>query len=113
MNTKRTTTKKTKTKTTSTQREFFIADALRYIPGQTGRHAWGRDLLRARTPNALLRALDGRPHIAYASNGVQAIRIALIDADGAIFAPIWPKADAEPLDAVLGRIAADPHGWSP
>jgi hypothetical protein len=108
MNTKR----KTKANTTKTKREFFIADALLHIPEHTGREAWGRELLRARTPKELLRKLDGRPHIAYASNGTQAIRIAIIDTGSTILAPIWPKADAEPLQAVLARIDADPNGWS-
>ena len=103
---------KTKTKTTKTKREFFIADALQHFPEHTGRKAWGREVLRARTPEALLRKLDGRPHVAYASNGAQAIRIALIDTGSTILAPIWPKADAEPLQAVLDAIAADPNGWS-
>ncbi len=102
----------TKTKTTKAKREFFIADALLHIPGQIGRNAWGREVLRARTPRELLRMLDGRPHVAYASNGVQAIRIALIDTGSTILAPIWPKADAEPLQAILARIDADPNGWA-
>ena len=106
------TKKKTNTKTTKTTREFFIADALLHLPEHTGRKAWGREVLRARTPEALLRKLDGRPHVAYASNGAQAIRIALIDTGSTILAPIWPKADAEPLQAVLDAIAADPNGWS-
>lgn len=106
------TNKKTKTKTTKTKREFFIADALLHFPEHTGREAWGRELLRARTPRELVRKLDGRPHVAYASNGTQAIRIAIIDTGSTIFAPIWPKAEAEPLKAVLGRINADPNGWS-
>ena len=108
MNTKR----KTKANTTKTKREFFIADALRHMPEHTGRKAWGRELLRAGTPKELLRKLDGRPHIAYASNGTQAIRIAIIDTGSTILAPIWPKAEAEPLQAVLARIDADPNGWS-
>lgn len=101
-----------KTKTTKTTREFFIADALLYLPGRSGRTAWGREVLRARTPKELLRKLDGRPHVAYASNGVHAIRIALIDTGSTILAPIWPKAEAEPLQAILARIDADPNGWS-
>lgn len=106
------TASKTKQKTTKPQKEYFIADALMYIPGQTGRQAWGREVLRARTPRALLRLLDGRPHIAYATNGVQAVRIALIDTGTVIFAPVWPHANTESLQAVLNRIDADPHGWS-
>lgn len=107
------TTRKAKTGTTKERREFFIADALRYIPGKTGREAWGRELLRAGTARELFRKLDGRPHVAYASNGVQAIRIALIEADSSLYAPIWPKADVEPLKAILTRIAAHPNGWAP
>lgn len=103
---------KTKAAKTRVKREFFIADALCHIPGQAGRKAWGRELLRARTPQALLRQLDGRPHVAYASNGVQAVRIALIDIGSAVLAPIWPKAEAEPLADILARIDADPNGWS-
>lgn len=106
------TKQKTKATRTRTKREFFIADALLHVPGHTGRKAWGRELLRARTPRELLRKLDGRPHIAYASNGTQAIRIALIDIGSTILAPIWPKAEAEPLKAILARIDADPNGWS-
>jgi hypothetical protein len=89
-------------------KEFFLASLLVRIPGKRGRHAWRREVLRARTPHALLRRIDGRKHFAYASNGVEAIRIELIDVGSTILAPIADGAQAEPLEGLLARIAANP-----
>jgi hypothetical protein len=91
-------------------KEFFLASLLVRIPGQRGRHAWRREVLRARTPQALLRQIDGRKHFAYASNGVDVIRIELIDVGSTILAPIADGAQVEPLDGLLARIAANPTG---
>jgi hypothetical protein len=90
--------------------EFFLASLLVRIPGKRGRHAWRREVLRARTPQALLRQIDGRKHFAYASNGVEAIRIELIDVGRTVLAPIADGAQVEPLDGLLARIAANPTG---
>jgi hypothetical protein len=89
-------------------KEFFIASLLVRVPGQRGRHARRRELLRARTPHALLRRIDGRKHVAYASNGVEVIRIVLIDTGRSLLAPIADGAQAEPLGDLLARIAANP-----
>ena len=91
-------------------KEFFIASLLVRVPGQRGRHAWRRELLRARTPHALLRRIDGRKHVAYASNGIDVIRIELIDTGRTLLAPIADGAQAEPLGDLLARIAANPTG---
>ena len=91
-------------------KEFFIASLLVRVPDQRGRHAWRRELLRARTPHALLRRIDGRRHVAYASNGVEVIRIELIDTGRSLLAPIADGAQAEPLGDLLARIAANPTG---
>lgn len=91
-------------------KEFFLASLLVRIPGKRGRHAWRREVLRARTPQALLRQIDGRKHFAYASNGIEAIRIELIDVGSSILAPIADGAQAEPLEDLLARIAANPTG---
>lgn len=89
-------------------REFFLASLLVRVPGRRGRHAWRREVLRARTPRALLRQIDGRRHIAYASNGVEVIRIELIDVGSTLLAPIADGAQAESLGDLLARIAANP-----
>ena len=91
-------------------KEFFLASLLVRIPGKRGRHAWRREVLRARTPQALLRQIDGRKHFAYASNGIEAIRIELIDVGSTILAPIADGAQVEPLEDLLARIAANPAG---
>lgn len=91
-------------------KEFFLATLLVRVPGKRGRHAWRREVLRARTPQALVRQIDGRKHFAYASNGVEAIRIELIDLGSTILAPIAEGAQVEPLDDLLARIAANPTG---
>ena len=91
-------------------KEFFLASLLVRIPGKRGRHAWRREVLRARTPQALLRQIDGRKHFAYASNGIEAIRIELIDVGSTILAPIADGAQVEPLEDLLARIAANPTG---
>jgi hypothetical protein len=91
-------------------KEFFIASLLVRIPGKRGRHAWRRELLRARTPQALMRHIDGRKHVAYASNGIEVIRIELIDTGRMLLAPIAEGAEAEPLGDLLARIAAHPAG---
>ncbi len=91
-------------------KEFFIASLLVRIPGKRGRHAWRRELLRAKTPRALMRHIDGRKHVAYASNGVDVIRIELIDTGRTLLAPIADGAQAEPLGDLLARIAASSSG---
>jgi hypothetical protein len=91
-------------------KEFFLASLLVRVPGQRGRHAWRRELLRARTPHALMRRIDGRKHVAYASNGIDVIRIELIDTGRSLLAPIADGAQAEPLRDLLARIAANPTG---
>ncbi len=102
--------KKTKTtRKTRPVKEFFLASLLVRVPGQRGRHAWRRELLRARTPRALLQLINGRIHVAYASNGVQVIRIELIDLGTTILAPIFTGAQAEALHDLLDRIHARPH----
>ena len=58
-------------------KEFFLASLLVRIPGKRGRHAWRREVLRAATARGLLRRIEGRKHIAYASNGIDVIRIEL------------------------------------
>lgn len=90
--------------------EFFLASLLVRIPGKRGRHAWRREVLRAATPRALLRRIDGRKHIAYASNGIEVIRIELIDVGSTILAPIADGAQAEPLRDLIERIHARPTG---
>lgn len=97
-------------KKTRVVEEFFLASLLVRIPGKRGRHAWRREVLRARTPQALLRQIDGRKHFAYASNGVEAIRIELIDVGRTVLAPIADGAQVEPLEDLLDRIAANPTG---
>lgn len=97
-------------KKTRIVKEFFLASLLVRIPGKRGRHAWRREVLRARTPQALLRQIDGRKHFAYASNGVEAIRIELIDVGRTVLAPIADGAQVESLDGLLARIAANPTG---
>lgn len=91
-------------------KEFFLASLLVRVPDRRGRHAWRRDVLRARTPRALMRQIDGRKHIAYASNGVDVIRIELIDTGSTLLAPIADGAEVEPLGDLLARIAANPTG---
>jgi hypothetical protein len=92
-------------------KEFFLASLLVRVPGKRGRHAWRREVLRARTPRALLRQIDGRKHIAYASNGVEVIRIELIDLGRTLLAPVADGAQVEPLTDLLARIAANPTGY--
>ena len=91
-------------------KEFFIASLLVRVPGKRGRHAWRRELLRARTPQALMRHIGGRRHVAYASNGIDVIRIELIDTGHTLLAPIADGAQAEPLGDLLARIATNPTG---
>ncbi len=91
-------------------KEYFIAALLVNIPGKRGRQAWHREVLRAATPHALLRRIDGRKHIAYASNGIEVIRIELIDVGSTILAPIAEGAQAEPLHDLIERIHARPTG---
>ena len=90
--------------------EFFLASLLVRIPGKRGRHAWRREWLHARSPRHLLRMVDGRKHVAYASNGVDVIRIELIDVGSTILAPIADGAQAEPLRDLIDRIHACPNG---
>lgn len=105
------TMKTTRTRKTAKQvKEFFLATLLVRVPGRRGRHAWRRQTLRARNPRALLRLIDGRKHFAYASNGIEVIRIELIDVGSTILAPIADGAQAEPLDDLLARIDANPTG---
>jgi hypothetical protein len=92
-------------------KEFFLASLLVRVPGKRGRHAWRREVLRACTPRALLRQIDGRNHIAYASNGVEVIRIELIDLGRTLLAPVADGAQVEPLTDLLARIAANPTGY--
>jgi hypothetical protein len=89
-------------------KEFFLASLLVRVPGKRGRHAWRREILRARNPHALMRHIGGRKHIAYASNGIEVIRIELIDTGTTILAPIADGAQVEPLAELLARIAANP-----
>jgi hypothetical protein len=96
-------------KTTKLIQEFFLASLLVRIPGKRGRHAWRRKLLRASSPRCLLRMIDGRAHSAYVSNGIEVIRIELIDVGSTIFAPIADGARAEPLHALIDRINARPN----
>jgi hypothetical protein len=91
-------------------KEFFLATLLVRIPGRRGRHAWRREVLRAGTPQALMRQIDGRRHFAYASNGIDVIRIELIDTGRGMLAPIADGAQVEPLGDLLARIAANPTG---
>jgi hypothetical protein len=91
-------------------KEFFLATLLVRVPGKRGRHAWQREVLRARTPNALMRRIDGRKHVAYASNGIDVIRIELIDTGSTLLAPVAEGAQVEPLAALLARIATSPTG---
>lgn len=105
------TMKSTRTrKTPKHVKEFFLASLLVRIPGQRGRHAWRRELLRSASPRRLLRMVDGRKHFAYASNGVDVIRIELIDVGSTILAPIADGAQAEPLRDLIDRINACPNG---
>jgi len=97
-------------KKTRAVEEFFLASLLVRVPGKRGRHAWRREVLRAPTPQALLRQIDGRRHFAYASNGVEAIRIELIDVGRTVLAPIADGAHVEPLEDLLDRIAANSTG---
>jgi hypothetical protein len=89
-------------------KEFFLASLLVRVPGKRGRHAWRREILRARNPHALVHHIDGRKHVAYASNGIDVIRIELIDTGTTILAPIADGAQVEPLAELLARIAANP-----
>jgi hypothetical protein len=89
-------------------KEFFLASLLVRVPGKRGRHAWRREILRARNPHALVRHIGGRKHVAYASNGIEVIRIELIDTGTTILAPIADGAQVEPLAELLARIAANP-----
>ncbi len=89
-------------------KEFFLASLLVRVPGKRGRHAWRREILRARNPHALVRHIGGRKHVAYASNGIDVIRIELIDTGTTILAPIADGAQVEPLAELLARIAANP-----
>lgn len=103
--------KTTRTRKTAKQvKEFFLATLLVRVPGRRGRHAWRREVLRARTPRALQRQIDGRRYIAYASNGIEVIRIELIDVGSTILAPIADGAQAEPLHDLIDRISASPNG---
>jgi hypothetical protein len=103
----------TRTRTRKTPKhveEFFLATLLVRIPGKRGRHAWRREWLRSASPRGLLRMIDGRKHIAYASNGIDVIRIELIDVGSTILAPIADGAQAEPLRDMTDRIDAYPNG---
>ena len=101
--------KTTKTrKTPKHVKEFFLASLLVRMPGKRGRHAWRREWLRSGSPRRLLRMIDGRKHVAYASNGIDVIRIELIDTGTTILAPIADGAQVEPLAELLARIAANP-----
>jgi hypothetical protein len=91
-------------------KEFYLASLLVRVPGRRGRHAWRREVLRARTPRALLRQINGRKHFAYASNGIEVVRIELIETGDLLLAPIADGAQVEPLDDLLARIAANPTG---
>jgi hypothetical protein len=103
----------THTRTRKTRKqveEFFLASLLVRIPGKRGRHAWRREWLRSASPGRLLRLIDGRKHVAYASNGIEVIRIELIDVGSTILAPIADGAQAEPLRDLIERIHARPSG---
>lgn len=89
--------------------EFFLASLLTRIPGKRGRHAWRREWLRSASPGRLLRMIDGRKHVAYASNGVEVIRIELMDVGSTILAPIADGAQAEQLCDLIERIHAQPY----
>jgi hypothetical protein len=89
-------------------KEFFLASLLVRVPGQRGRHAWRREVLRADTPRALHWLIDGRTHVAYASNGVEAIRIELIDTGRTLLAPVADGADVEGLADLLARVDVHP-----
>jgi hypothetical protein len=91
-------------------KEFFLASLLVRAHGHRDRHAWRREVLRARTPQALMHRIDSRRHIAYASNGVDVIRIELINTGSTVRAPIAGGAQAEPLAELLERILAHPTG---
>ena len=54
-----------------------------------------------------MRHIDGRKHVAYASNGIDVIRIELIDTGSTLLAPIAEGAQVEPLGDLLARIAAN------
>ena len=90
--------------------EFFLASLLTRIPGKRGRHAWRREWLRSGSPGRLLRMIAGRKHVAYASNGIDVVRIELIDTGSSILAPIADGAQAEPLHDLIDRISACPNG---
>jgi hypothetical protein len=101
----------TRTRKTAKQvEEFFLASLVVRIPGKRGRHAWRGELLRAESPRRLLRMVDGRKHVAYASNGIDVVRIELIDVGSTILAPIADGAQAEPLCDLLDRLSACPSG---
>ena len=105
------TMKTTKTrKTPKHVKEFFLASLLTRIPGKRGRHAWRREWLRSGSPGRLLRMIAGRKHVAYASNGIDVVRIELIDTGSSILAPIADGAQAEPLHDLIDRISACPNG---
>ena len=57
---------------------------------------------------ALMRRIDGRKHVAYASNGIDVIRIELIDTGSTLLAPVAEGAQVEPLAELLARIVANP-----
>lgn len=82
-------------------KEFFLALAQTSICGAGGRVKWRNELLRARSPEALLRMLGGREHLAYACNGIEVLRIDLIDARTFVLAPVHEGAQAEPLESWL------------
>ena len=86
--------------------EFFLATLLVRIPGKRGRRAWRREWLRSASLRGLLRMINGRKHVAYASNGIDVIRIELIDVGSTILAPIADGAQAEPLRDMIDRISA-------
>ena len=88
--------------------EFFLACLLVRVPSKRGRHAWRREWLRSASPGLLLRLIDGRKHVAYASNGIDVIRIELINVGSTILAPIADGAQAEPLRDLIERIHARP-----
>ena len=103
--------KTTKTrKTPKHVKEFFLASLLVRMPGKRGRHAWRREWLRSGSPGRLLRMIAGRKHVAYASNGIDVVRIELIDVGSTILAPIADGAQAEPLRDLIERIHARPTG---
>ena len=90
--------------------EFFLASLLVRTPGKRGRRAWRREWLRSASPTRLLRMIDGRRHVAYASNGIDVIRIELVDVGSTLLAPIADGAQAEPLRDMIDRIDAYPNG---